>query len=210
VNATAGETPRMSFVRGLHLSDVLTFANGLGGVGALLSVLAYMADPQPSRLLFALALFPFCLVMDFLDGRVARARGKSSALGAQLDSLSDAVAFGVAPAAIGFAAGLRGGADALALLFFVGCALGRLARYNATAHLLSDDTGKVRYFEGVPVTGSGVLAATLALCVLTGHLGANLPLGAWTLGPVVLHPLALAYVAVGSAMISKRLRVPKP
>ena len=93
----------------------------------------------------------------------------------------------------------------------MGCALGRLARYNATAHALADETGKVKYFEGVPVTGSGVIAATLAACALTGHLGAHLPLGAWTLGrPVVLHPLALAYVAVGCAMISKRLRVPKP
>jgi CDP-diacylglycerol--serine O-phosphatidyltransferase len=45
---------------------------------------------------------------------------------------------------------------------------------------------------------------------LTGHLGAHLPLGAWALGPVVLHPLSLIYFAVGSAMISKRLRVPKP
>jgi CDP-diacylglycerol--serine O-phosphatidyltransferase len=210
VSAATVETPRLSFVRGLHMSDVLTFANGLGGVGALLSVLAYMADPNKVRLLFALAMFPFCLAMDFLDGRVARARGKSSALGAQLDSLCDAVAFGVVPAAIGFAAGLRGGADAVALLFFVACALGRLARYNATAHLLADQAGKVKYFEGVPVTGSGILAGTLALCALTGHLGAHLPLGAWSLGPVVLHPLALAYVAVGSAMISKRLRVPKP
>src|SRR5882672_2288481 len=105
-NETRTET--FSFVRGLHLSDVLTFANGLGGVGALLAVLGYMADPRPSRLLFALALFPFCLAMDFFYGRVARARGKASALGAQLDSLSDAVAFGIAPALIGYAAGLRG------------------------------------------------------------------------------------------------------
>ena len=39
---------------------------------------------------------------------------------------------------------------------------------------------------------------------------AHLPLGAWSLGPVVLHPLALGYVATGCAMISKRLRIPKP
>ena len=111
---------------------------------------------------------------------------------------------------VGFAAGLRGAGDVLALLFFVACAIGRLARYNATAHALADDTGKVQYFEGVPVTGSGLLAGTLAACVATGHVGAHLPLGAWALGPVALHPLALGYVAVGCAMISKRLRIPKP
>jgi CDP-diacylglycerol--serine O-phosphatidyltransferase len=202
--------PRFSCVRGLHVADYLTLANGLGGAASLLSVLGYVADPRPARLLLALAFFPFCLAMDFLDGRVARARGESSSLGGELDSLADAVAFGVAPAAAGYAAGLRGAADALALLFLVGCALGRLARYNATAHSLADAAGKVRYFEGVPVTGSGAIVATLAAAALTGHLGARLPLGAWTLGPIVLHPLSLLYVAVGSAMISKRLRVPKP
>lgn len=201
---------RFSFVRGLRASDVITFANGLGGAGALLAVMGYMADPRPARLLVALAFFPLCLAADFLDGRVARARGGGSALGAQLDSLSDAVAFGVAPAAIGYAAGLRGAGDVVALLFLVGCALGRLARYNTTAHALADASGKVKYFEGVPVTGSGVIAATLAVCAATGHLGADLPLGAWSLGPVALHPLALAYVATGCAMISKRLRIPKP
>jgi CDP-diacylglycerol---serine O-phosphatidyltransferase len=209
-NETRLET--FSFVRGLHLSDALTFANGVGGVGALLAVLSYMADPRPGRLLLALAFFPFCLVMDFFDGRVARARGKASALGAQLDSLSDAVAFGVAPALVGYAAGLRGPGDVLALLFFVACAIGRLARYNVTAPALADETGKVRYYEGLPVTGSGLIAAVLAACVATGHVGASLPLGAWATpaGTLVLHPLALAYVAVGCAMISKRLRVPKP
>jgi CDP-diacylglycerol--serine O-phosphatidyltransferase len=202
--------PRFSFVRGLRLADYLTFANGLGGAASLLATLAYVADPRPARLLLALAFFPFCLAMDFLDGRVARARGEQSPLGGELDSLADAVAFGVAPAAIGWAAGLRGAGDVLALLFFVGCAIGRLARYNSTSHALADASGKVRYFEGVPVTGSGLIAGALALCAVTGHVGPHLPFGALTFGPLSLHPLALAYAAIGCAMISKRLRVRKP
>jgi CDP-diacylglycerol---serine O-phosphatidyltransferase len=148
--------------------------------------------------------------VDFLDGRVARARGKSSALGADLDSLADVVSFGVAPAAIGFAAGLRGGWDVLPLLFLVACAIGRLARYNVTSSALADESGKVRYFEGVPVTGSLIVVAVLAASALTGHLGAQLPLGALRLGPLVLHPFSLAYLAVGCGMVSKRLHIPKP
>ena len=140
---------------------------------------------------------------------VARARGESSKLGGELDSLADAVAFGVAPAAIGWAAGLRGVGDVLALLFFAACAIGRLARYNATSHTLADASGKVRYFEGLPVTGSGLLAALLAACALTGHLGAHLPLGAWTLRGFTLHPIALGYLALGCAMVSKRLHIKK-
>jgi CDP-diacylglycerol--serine O-phosphatidyltransferase len=206
----APRTGRFSFVRSLGLADLMTFANGIGGVGAILAVLAFMSDGHSGHLVLAMALYPVCLAMDFLDGRVARAQGKPSALGKELDSLADAVSFGVAPAVIGFGAGLHGGWDVLALLFFVGCALGRLARYNATAHLLSDAAGKVRYFEGVPVTGSLVVVGALAISLGTGHIGPALPLGALVLGPAVLHPFALAYAAVGCAMISKTLRVPKP
>jgi CDP-diacylglycerol--serine O-phosphatidyltransferase len=204
------KTIRFSFVRGLSLSDVLTLANGLGGAGALLAVLGYMADGRLAWLALALALYPVCLTMDFLDGRVARARGRSSPLGADLDSLADIVSFGVAPAAIGFAAGLRGGWDILPLLFLVACAIGRLARYNVTAADLADESGKVRAFEGVPVTGSALVVAVLAVAALTGHLGASLPLGAHHLGPFVLHPLSLAYIALGCGMVSKRLHIPKP
>jgi CDP-diacylglycerol--serine O-phosphatidyltransferase len=204
------QTTRFSFVRGLRAADYLTLANGLGGTAALLAVLGYVADPRPVRLLAAIALFPFCLAMDFLDGRLARARGEQSPLGGELDSLADAVAFGVAPAAIGWAAGLRGAGDLLALLFFVGCAIGRLARYNATAHALSNARGKVTHFEGLPVTGSGLVMALLAACAAAGRLGAHLPGGVWGAGRLSLHPLGLAYVALGCAMISKRLRIKKP
>ncbi|HEY7376286.1 MAG TPA: CDP-alcohol phosphatidyltransferase family protein [Polyangia bacterium] len=201
---------RFSFVRGLSLSDYLTLANGLGGAGAVLAALGYLANGQASLLVLALALYPVCLAMDFLDGRVARARGKSSALGADLDSLADVISFGVAPAAIGFAAGLRGGWDVIPLLFMVACAIGRLARYNVTSAALADESGKVRYFEGIPVTGSLLVVAVLAASALTGHLGTQLPLGAHRLGPFVLHPIALAFLAVGCGMVSKRLHIPKP
>jgi CDP-diacylglycerol--serine O-phosphatidyltransferase len=206
----AAETRRFSFVRGLSLPDCMTLLNGIGGAGAVLAALAYVADPRPARLAVALGLYPLCLAMDFLDGRVARARGAASVLGQELDSLADAVSFGLAPAAVGFAVGLRGGWDAAALLFFVGCAIGRLARYNATAHELADASGKVRYFEGLPVTGGLLVVAVLAVAAAGGHLGGALPLGARLAGPFVLHPLALAYVAIGCAMVSKRLRIPKP
>jgi CDP-diacylglycerol--serine O-phosphatidyltransferase len=203
-------TTRFSFVRGLSLSDYLTLANGVAGAGAVLAVLGYLADGRFAWLALALALHPLCLAMDFFDGRVARARGRSSPLGADLDSLADVVSFGVAPAAIGFAVGLRGGWDVLALLFLVACAIGRLARYNVTSAALSDGSGKVRYFEGIPVTGSLLVVAVLAASALTGHLGARLPLGALELGPFVLHPLALAYLLVGCGMVSKQLHIPKP
>ena len=116
----------------------------------------------------------------------------------------------VAPAALGFAAGLQGGWDAAALIYFVCCGVSRLARYNVTAESLSGASGKVAYFEGTPIPTSVVLTGLLALAAWQGRIGDGLWGGALDLGPWTLHPLALLYVLSGSLMISKTLRIPKP
>jgi CDP-diacylglycerol--serine O-phosphatidyltransferase len=152
---------------------------------------------------------PLGALFDVLDGRVARWRGKTSLMGRELDSLADVISFGVAPAVIAYAAGLRGGWDRIALGFFVVCAVARLARYNATADALSAGGDKVKYFEGTPTTISLLLTGILGVASLAGYLEELVSLGAAALGPLVLHPAALAYVAAGCLMISKTIRVPK-
>jgi CDP-diacylglycerol--serine O-phosphatidyltransferase len=158
----------------------------------------------------AFGLFPIALFCDFFDGRVARMRQKVSMLGQELDSLADLVSFGVAPAVLAFALGMRGGLDAAALIYFVGCGISRLARFNATAASLADESGKVKYFEGTPIPTSLVLCAVLAGLAWAGKIGDALPLGVVEVAPLSLHPLVLMYVVSGSAMISKTLRIPKP
>src|SRR5205823_9195430 len=111
----------------------------------------------------ACLLAPAALVFDVLDGRVARARHEHSPLGRELDSLADVISFGVAPAALGFAAGLRGGYDWIALVYFVCCGVSRLARYNVTAEMLSEGKDKVAYFEGTPIPTTVLLSGVLAL-----------------------------------------------
>ena len=71
-----------------------------------------------------------------LDGRIARGRHAASPLERELDSLADVVSFGVAPAAVAFSAGVNTPLDQAILLFFVGCGVSRLARYNVTAERL--------------------------------------------------------------------------
>ena len=119
------------------------------------------------------------------------------------------ISFGVAPAALGFAAGMRGGWDWAALLYFVCCGVSRLARFNVTAEQLAGAEGKVKYFEGTPIPTSVVLAALLAWAALEGRVGRLLYGGVWEIGPWELHPLALLFVASGTLMISKTLRIPK-
>lgn len=198
-----------SMLREFHLADFFTLGNAACGVGAVLFAMLYMASALPFHFYAAAALAPAAFVFDVLDGRIARARHQHSALGRELDSLSDVISFGMAPAALGFAAGLQGGWDAAALIYFVCCGVSRLARYNVTAESLSGADDKVAYFEGTPIPTSVVLTGVLAFAAWQGRVGEALYGGVLTLGPWQLHPLTLLFVLSGSLMISKTLRIPK-
>ena len=199
-----------SMIREFHLADWFTLANAVCGIGAMFSMMTYLQTSDVIHIYFACALVLAALVFDVLDGRIARWRQKTSAMGRELDSLSDVISFGVAPAALGFAAGLQGGWDAAALIFFVCCGVSRLARYNVTAEeLAGDESGKVKYFEGTPIPTSVLLTGVLAWAAWQGRLGDALWGGALDLGPWTLHPLALVFVLSGSLMVSKTLRIPK-
>lgn len=197
-------------IRSFAAPDFLTLGNGVAGTASILSCCDHLAGGGEGSLWLAFGALPLAAVFDYFDGRLARWRRASSALGAQLDSLADLVSFGVAPAVLAFTVGFRGGWDAAVLLYFVACGLSRLARYNVTSASLSDETGKVRYFEGTPIPSSLLVVAVLFACARRGSIGELLPLGHATLGPWEIHWLVLLFLVSGSAMISKTLRVPKP
>jgi len=197
-----------SMIRGFHLADFFTLGNAAcGAVGVFLAMI-YAGSESVVHFFIAAAMAPAAFVFDVLDGRIARSRQQHSALGRELDSLADVISFGVAPAALGFAAGLRGGWDVAALVYFVCCGVSRLARYNVTAQNLSAGADKVAYFEGTPIPTSVVLTAVLALAAWNDRLGNNLYGGVWSLG-WDLHPLALLFALSGTLMISKTLHIPK-
>jgi CDP-diacylglycerol--serine O-phosphatidyltransferase len=208
------QSPRVrrhfSMLRTFAPADVITLGNGCCGAGAILALMQYIAVGRSEWLWLAVWLLPVALVLDFADGRVARWRHRSSPLGADLDSLADVISFGMAPAALGFAVGLRGALDVVVLLYFVGCGISRLARFNVTAEALSDGSGKVRYFEGTPIPTTVLIVLVIGWLANRGLIGDRLPFGTWTLGELVLHPFALIYAASGSAMVSATLRIPKP
>jgi CDP-diacylglycerol---serine O-phosphatidyltransferase len=193
-------------------ADALTIGNAACGTVAIFLCLDYLATGRGRFLWTAFLLLPVALVCDFLDGYVARLnRRRQSRLGADLDSLSDVISFGVAPAVLGFTLGLRGGWDMLVLTYFVVCGVSRLARFNVTADALSDEkTGKVKYFEGTPIPTSVVIVLMLGVAFYLGHTEDALWFGSVRIGFATLHPLALVYGLSGSAMISATLRVPKP
>lgn len=198
-----------SMIREFHLADFFTLANAACGVAAIFFAVTYVDTRLSTHFFAAAAMAPAAFVFDVLDGRIARWRRQHSALGRELDSLADVVSFGVAPAALGFAAGLRGGWDWVALIYFVCCGVSRLARFNVTAEELAEGGDKVAYFEGTPIPTSVVLTGVLAFAAGQGRLGEQLYWGVWMLGSWDLHPLALLFVLSGTLMISKTLRIPK-
>src|SRR5271154_3404289 len=134
-------------------------------------------------------------VCDSLDGRVARASHSSSQFGVEYDSLSDVVAFGVAPAALVYIWAVRPlGALAVVIsgLFVVAAAL-RLARFN-----VQTASADKRRFTGLPVPGAAVMVAGLVLAYSYFELSSPRTLAA------VMGPLTLGLAAL---MIS---RVPYP
>jgi CDP-diacylglycerol--serine O-phosphatidyltransferase len=200
-----------SMIRSYTPADALTIANASCGTVAIFLCLDYMAFDDHRRLWLAIALLPAALVFDVLDGYVARLNPKrQSVLGADLDSLSDVISFGLGPAVLGYTLGLRGGWDMVCLTFFVVCGVSRLARFNVTApQFTTIDSKKVSHFEGTPIPTSILIVGLLALMLWNGHVQRDLWLGVIRIGPMLLHPLVLIYVLSGSAMIST-VRIPKP
>jgi CDP-diacylglycerol--serine O-phosphatidyltransferase len=152
--------------RGIFLlPSMFTVANLLCGYYACVASLVGGFD-QFDRAAKAIG---FAILFDSLDGRVARMTGTTSEFGVQFDSLADVVSFGVAPALMAFAWGLRGlpGQDTLAVeqtsqigwiccLAFLICCAWRLARFNVQGMA----PGGSKYFVGLPTpAAAGVIAA---------------------------------------------------
>jgi CDP-diacylglycerol--serine O-phosphatidyltransferase len=99
------------------------------------------------------------IVLDMLDGRIARMTGTASEFGVQFDSMADIVSFGMAPAILAFGWGLSalGRLGWTAAFLFVAAAALRLARFNVQAGSIDK-----RYFIGMPSpAAAGIVAATV-------------------------------------------------
>jgi len=159
----------------------------------------------------AIGLVGAAAVLDSLDGRIARMLDATSKIGAELDSLSDAIAFGVAPALVLYVTLLDGSAFGwiVALLYAVSIVL-RLARFNT---LLEDDSVPAyarEYFVGVPSPAGALVAlAPVAAYIQWGDgWWSSMPLVAvWTLISAALIVSRVPTLAMKSASVPARLAV---
>ena len=144
------------FKRGVYLlPSMFTLANLFCGYACV--VFATQGDYDTAALLIGVA-----MVLDTLDGFVARLTKSSTAFGVQLDSLADVVSFGLAPAMLAFQWGLwpLGRLGWAAGFIYVTAAAMRLARFNIQTTAVTDK----RYFVGMPSpAAAAVIAATVYL-----------------------------------------------
>ena len=127
----------------------------------------------------------FAMVLDMLDGRIARMTGTSSDFGIELDSLADVISFGMAPAVLSFTWGLQplGRVGWAVGFLFVAAAALRLARFN-----IQSGSQDKRYFVGMPSpAAAAVPAATVfAYPVGFGTLPEAFPVIAMVVVPALL------------------------
>jgi CDP-diacylglycerol--serine O-phosphatidyltransferase len=156
-------------------------------------MLTYRGHFLPSALVLVIAVF-----FDYMDGRVARSIGGSSAFGEELDSLADALSFGAAPAFLIYAKYVDNGAGTLATLgtaFFALCGVLRLARFNVT-HVAGN-------FQGLPIPAAGMALASIVI--------AGIPLTPYAAvaAMVLLGGLMISTVPYGNLKLLRRGNVNK-
>jgi CDP-diacylglycerol--serine O-phosphatidyltransferase len=131
------------------LPNLFTLAALFGGFYAIVMAMNEQFDLA--------AVGVFCaMVLDSLDGRVARMTNTQSAFGEQMDSLSDMVSFGAAPALIAYEWALKGLGrwGWMAAFVYCACAALRLARFNVNTTVVDK-----RYFQGLPSPAAAALVA---------------------------------------------------
>ena len=163
-DARRGAQPPRKFRRGMYLlPSIFTVGNLFCGYACVVYATRGATgglDFGAANLKVAAAYIGVAVLLDSIDGMIARLTGTSSAFGLQLDSLADVVSFGLAPAILAFSWGLSDfGREGWAAGFvFVTAAAMRLARFNIQSPTQADK----RYFVGMPApAAAGVIAATV-------------------------------------------------
>ncbi|NBO19540.1 MAG: phosphatidylcholine/phosphatidylserine synthase [Proteobacteria bacterium] len=135
-------------------------------------------------------------IIDGMDGRVARMLGATSQFGAQLDSLSDFVCFGVAPVLTLYIWQLNQAGDIgwAVVLFFSVCAALRLARFNTALLDQKKEAWEKQFFTGIPSPAGGILALfPMVLSIVVGH----------SFAPHIM--VTIAHVLIIGALMASRI-----
>jgi len=196
---------RAARVGGGHMNRLIPNAITVGALCAGLSGVRFAID---GRFEMAVAAIVVAAVLDGLDGRMARLLNGTSKFGAELDSLSDFISFGVAPALIVYLWVLSawGGAGWIVALTYAVCCGLRLARFNAALAEPNQPAWAGNFFTGVPApAGAGLALLPMMLQFEFGPGLADSPI----VGAVVLALVAFLMVSRLPTFSGKKLHVPR-
>lgn len=176
---------------------------------ALCSGLTALRFALQERWELAVGAVLLAMLFDGLDGRIARLMGATSELGAQLDSLSDVIAFGVAPAVMMYLWTLSdaSGLGWAACLVYAACCALRLARFNTALLEESPAPPASRYFVGVPAPAAAALAV---LPITLSFVFGDSWLRSDPVSIVVLLAVALLMISRVPTFSAKRVKLSGP
>jgi CDP-diacylglycerol--serine O-phosphatidyltransferase len=200
------------------IPTLLTLGNGVCGFTAIVCASKIGGDGNPARdaLFFALSgwLIVGAMLFDTLDGYVARLARSASKFGGELDSLCDAISFGVAPAFLLLRLGpgweprplLHQALGGIAALYMV-CAVLRLARFNVEN---TPDPAAHKRFRGLPSPGAAGCLASLA--ILRGELPTRLSQHLTDFNPDLLQRIVESWALLGALVVALLMvsRIPYP
>jgi len=148
--------------RGRHFRRGASILPSLFTTGNLFLGFLAIVRTLDARLAEAAPLIGAAVILDMLDGRIARLTHTQSEFGAQYDSLADAVSFGVAPALLAYqwALQLVPRAGWPAAFLFLACGVLRLARFNVQRHVIDG-----RFFVGLPIPAAAAQLAAIVFVV---------------------------------------------
>jgi CDP-diacylglycerol--serine O-phosphatidyltransferase len=199
-------------LRAIAPNAITALALCFGLTGIRYAISATGVAPLPGDWERAIGAIIIAGLLDGIDGRVARALKGQSRFGAELDSLSDVIAFGVSPAMILYLWSLQqlprfGWICALALA--VSCAL-RLARFNARIDVEDQPHKSAGFLTGVPApAAAGIAFLPLYLWIVTGSAWFREPLivAPWAVFVTILMISNVATFSWGSLRLRRHIRL---
>ena len=182
------------------LPNILT----LVGVCIGLSSIKFALDAKYELAIIAVV---FAAMIDGLDGRIARLIKGTSKVGKELDSLTDVISFGVAPAFIMYFWSLNnlGKFGWLLCLIYVVCVVLRLARFNINSN--EEPSWRDNFFEGVPSPAGGILVLMPLIYSLSGFEFLKISLE--TLVPIFFITISLLLISKFPTYSLKKIVVPR-
>lgn len=193
--------------RGIYLlPNLFTTAGLFAGFYAIVAAMGGQFGPAAAAIFVA-------MVMDGLDGRVARLTNTQSDFGKEYDSLADMVSFGVAPALVMYQWGFQGLAEYgwlwaklgwIGAFFYTGCAALRLARFNTRIAVVDK-----RFFQGLPSpSAAAVIAGAVWLGTAINIDGGTLAIPAFVLTVVVAALMVsnISYYSFKDFSLTRRVR----